>query len=152
MIKIYLPQKEDLWFRKLFLGDEETMSYNQAYGGTIDFTEDRWDDWYKYWILDNEGERYYRYLINESNDFVGEIAYHYDGAHYIASIIIYSKYRHNGYGKEGLKLLCQVAKENGINKIYDDIGIDNSAIRLFIDFGFREVYKTDEIIMLEKEL
>lgn len=152
MIKIYLPQKEDLWFRKLFLSDEETMSYNKAWGGAIDFAEDRWNDWYKYWVLDDEGERYYRYLINESNDFVGEIAYHYDGTHYIASIIIYSKYRHNGYGKEGLKLLCQVAKENGINEIYDDIGIDNSAIKLFIDFGFNEVYRTDEIIMLKKEL
>ena len=152
MIKIYLPQKEDLWFRKLFLSDEETMSYNKAWGGAIDFAEDRWNDWYKYWVLDNEGKRYYRYLINESNDFVGEIAYHYDGTHYIASIIIYSKYRHNGYGKEGLKLLCQVAKENGINEIYDDIGIDNSAIKLFIDFGFNEVYRTDEIIMLKKEL
>lgn len=40
MIDLYIPQYEDLWFRKMFLSDEATMSYNHAWGGTIDFLYD----------------------------------------------------------------------------------------------------------------
>lgn len=152
MISIYLPKIEDLWFRKLILSDEETMSYNHKYGGAIDFSKNKWNDWYNYWIENNDGNRYYRYLINEDKEFVGEIAYHYDGTYYIANIIIYSKYRHHGYGKDGLELLCQAAKENGIKELYDDIAIDNQAIKLFIEFGFIEVFRNNEIIMMKKEL
>ena len=34
----------------------------------------------------------------------------------------------------------------------DDIAIDNPAITLFLRHGFVEEYRTDEIIMLKKEL
>ena len=34
----------------------------------------------------------------------------------------------------------------------DDIAIDNPAARLFLKAGFTEEYRTDEIIMLKKEL
>ena len=67
-------------------------------------------------------------------------------------IIIYSKYRHYGYGKQGLELLCKIAKDNGIKYLYDDIAIDNSAIKLFLDNGFIEEYRTDELIYLKKTL
>lgn len=152
MIKLYIPRKEDLWFKKMLLGDEETMSYNHSWGGTIDFDESKWDNWYEHWIVNNDGKRYYRYLVNEYNEFVGEIAYHYDDIYCLIDVIIYSKYRNKGYGKEGLALLCQVAKENGINELYDNIAIDNTAIHMFSNFGFYEVDKTDDIIILKKEL
>ena len=35
MIELYEPQVEDLWFKKKMMGDEQTMSYNHAYGGII---------------------------------------------------------------------------------------------------------------------
>ena len=69
-----------------------------------------------------------------------------------ANVIIYSKYRKKGYGSEALNLLCSMAKNNGISVLYDDIAIDNSAITLFLKHGFVEEYRTEEKIVLKKEL
>ncbi len=57
-----------------------------------------------------------------------------------------------GYGGEALKMLCLAAKENGVAVLYDDIAIDNPAIGLFLDHGFSEEYRTEEKIMLKREL
>lgn len=152
MLDLYTPQFEDLWFRKLFMSDEATMSYNHNCGGTIDFPESKWQGWYERWIEKAEDKRFYRYLCNENLEFVGEIAYYYDGERYMADIIICSKYRGRGYGKEGLRLLCEEAKKHGIEELYDDIAIDNSAVNLFLQMGFVEEYRTPEIIMVKKRL
>lgn len=153
MLSLYVLRREDLWFRQKMLADEATMSYNHAWGGTIDFPEENWDDWYDYWIAEPEGERFYRYLQDTATgDFVGEIAYHSDGGNYIANIIIHAQYRGKGYGREGLKLLCEAAANNGIKALYDDIATDNTAAKLFLELGFAEEYRTEEIIMLKKEL
>ena len=49
-------------------------------------------------------------------------------------------------------MLCEAAAENGIAVLHDDIAIDNPAVRLFLENGFTEEYRTDEIIMLKKDL
>ena len=155
MVTLYIPTLKDLWFRQQFLSDSETMSYNHAWGGTIDFPEDKWTNWYDFWIRNPENKRFYRYLMKaDSNLFVGEAAYHYDEKWdiFIADIIIPAQYRGQGYGKAGLNLLCEAAKNNAIEVLYDDIAIDNPAVDLFLKNGFREEYRTDEIIMLKKEL
>jgi len=155
MIQLYIPKLEDLWFRQMFMADEETMSYNHNWGGTIPFPEENWADWYEDWIVNPAGKRFYRYLQDEaSGEFVGEIAYHYDGERkiHIADIIVYEKYRGKGFGEQGLHMLCEAAKLNGLEFLYDDIAIDNLAINLFLKVGFIEEYRTDEIIMLKKEL
>ena len=102
MLTLYEPKYEDLWFRQMMLADEDTMSYNHAWGGTILWPEDKWSGWYDYWITCHEGKRYYRYLKNKDGQYVGEISYHYDAEiqHEIANVIIYSKYRKNGYNLE----------------------------------------------------
>ena len=153
MLELITPTIDDLWFRENLLADEETMSYNHAWGGTIAFPKDKWQGWYDHWIVNHENKRYYRYLKNE-NGFVGEAAYRYDPEYdgYVANIIIFSKFRRKGYGTRGLELLCFAAKENGINVLYDDIAIDNTAVKLFLKQGFYEVYRTDEKIVLKKEL
>ena len=51
-----------------------------------------------------------------------------------------------------LDLLCTAAKENGITVLYDDIAIDNPAVKLFLKHGFKEESRTDEKIILKKEL
>ena len=85
---------------------------------------------------------------------MGELAYHYDPEYdgYVANVIVFSTFRGKGYGAQGLELLCAAAKENGINALYDDIAIDNTAVRLFLKQGFYEVYRTDEKIVLKKDL
>ena len=150
----YEPEYEDLWFRQMMLADEETMSYNHAWGGTIAWPEEEWSGWYDYWIINHEGKRFYRYLKDKDGQFIGEVAYHYDVdlQHEMADVIIYSKHRGKGYGGEALEMLCLAAKENGVSVLYDDIAIDNPAIGLFLDHGFSEEYRTEEKIMLKREL
>ena len=154
MLTVYKPEYEDLWFRQKMMADEETMSYNHAWGGTIPFPEEDWKEWYDYWIINNEGQRYYRYLKDGASNYVGEIAYHYDSDinGYIANVIICSAFRGKGYGGRALDMLCNAAKENGITVLYDDIAIDNPAITMFLGHGFAEEYRTEEIVMLKKVL
>ena len=154
MLTLYEPRPEDLWFRQMMLEDEETMSYNHAWGGTILWPKERWQGWYDDWIADHQDRRFYRYLKDETGAFIGEIACHYDDeiSGYIADIIVYAKYRGKGYGSQGLDLLLTAAKENGIHILYDDMAIDNPARKLFLQHGFSEEYRTEEIIMLKREL
>lgn len=155
MIGLYLPKYEDLWFRQMFMADDETMSYNYKWGGTIPFPEGEWKEWYNHWIVNPEGKRFYRYLVDEiNNEFIGEVAYHYDEVRNvtIADIIIDAKYRGKGFGKIGLQLLCEAAKKNGVQILCDDIAIDNPAMGLFLRNGFIEDYRTTEYIMLKKIL
>lgn len=155
MVNLYEPKKKDLWFRKQFMSDEETMSYNLAWGGTIPFPEEKWNDWYEYWIDKNESKRFYRYIYDEeTKTFVGEVAYHYDTDYkvYIADVIVCAKNRGKGYGEQGLQLLCECAKLNGITELYDNIAIDNASIKLFLKAGFTEEYHNDKVIMLKKKL
>ncbi len=153
MLTLYEPKLEDLWFRRQMLADEETMSYNRAWGGTIDFPEESWSAWYERWIAEPGDRRWYRYL-KDGDRFVGEIAWHYDGElrHYTADVIIYSKYRRQGYGNAALELLCAAARESGIAVLYDDIAVDNPAISLFLKQGFAEESRTERQIFLRKEL
>ena len=156
MIVTYRPTLEDLWFREKFLSDPDTMSYNAPWGGTIPFPREKWQDWYARWVAHQDGnQRYYRYLLNaESREFVGEIAYHLDPEQgiYLADVIVHAKYRGKGYGKEGLALLCQAAKDNGLVELYDNIAAGNPSIRLFLNMGFSIVDAAEDRVMLKKVL
>ena len=154
MLTIYKPQFEDLWFRRMMLADEETMSYNHAWGGTIPWPKAKWGDWYDRWVANPKDGRLYRYVKNSSGDFVGEIAYHYDGdiPGFTANVIIFSKYRRRGYGGQALELLCAEAGANGITVLYDDMAVGNPALALFLRHGFTEEARTAEKILLKKAL
>lgn len=88
------------------------------------------------------------------DQIIGETAYHFDEEReiHIADIIVYAKYRGKGFKEQGLRLLCEAAKANGVEILYDNIAVDNQAIKLFLKLGFYEEYRTDEIIMLKKTL
>lgn len=153
MIELYKPDVEDLWFRQKMLSDGETMSYNHAWGGTIMFPEEKWADWHDRWVCNHEDKRFYRYIM-ENGIFVGEVAYHLDEERqiYIADVIVFVPYRSRGYGRQALLLLCDIARENGVQTLYDDIAIDNPSIALFADCGFMQVMQTDEYVLVKKEL
>lgn len=153
MIELYEPNIEDLWFKEKMMSDEQTMSYNHSYGGTISFPKEDWVNWHDRWITNHNGKRFYRY-IKEHDFYVGEVAYHFDEDRqsYIADVIIYAPYRGKGYGREGLLLLCDTARENGIKELYDDIALDNSSIELFFKCGFTEVLRTKEYVLVKREL
>ncbi len=153
-LKLIRPALEDLWFRQKLLADEETMSYNAKWGGTIPFPDNEWESWYDAWVRDPGVDRYYRYLTDPQDRPVGEIAYHYDASRdiYICDVIILARYRNQGHGIEALKLLCQAAKENGITALYDDISADNPSYKLFLKNGFEIEYQNEEVVMVKKDL
>lgn len=153
MIGLYTPAVEDLWFKAQMLGDEQTMSYNHAYGGTISFPEEKWGNWHDRWILNHENKRFYRYIKAEET-FIGEVACHLDENRgiYLADVVVYAPYRGKGYGRRGLLLLCEMAKEMGVRKLYDEIAIDNPAIALFLACGFTEERRSDEVVLVKKVL
>lgn len=153
-VSFYKPQLADLWFREAMMADPDTMSYNNARGGTIPFPCENWKDWFEYWVA-NPNRRFYRYIATgKSRSFVGEAAYHYDKdlGLYLADVIILAKSRRQGFGKAGLQMLCAVTKKAGIPELYDNIAISNPGINPFLQCGFQEEYRTEEIIMLRKVL
>ena len=155
MLKFWLPFPSELKYRKEWLSDEETMAYNRVWGGTVDFCEEHWDSWYCTWVIDPEGRHFYRYLKNENGTFVGEAAFHReeDTDRWMTDVLIPAAYRKKGYGKEALLMLENAARENGIDCLYDSIAADNTAaIKLFINEGFCEEYRTEEYVMMKKML
>lgn len=59
MLSLVKPAFDDLWFREKLLADEETMSYNARWGGTILFPEDEWESWYESWVPGCKKQWYY---------------------------------------------------------------------------------------------
>lgn len=154
-VVLYRPEPEELAFRQALLADPETMAYNHAYGGTIDFPRERWADWYAQWLEDGAGERFYRCLRREGGgELVGEAAYYRDETfeEYVCDVLVAARYRGRGYGRQGLELLCAAAKENGVKRLVDNIAIDNPSVGLFLSAGFQERLRNDEYILVEKEL
>lgn len=149
MRKIYLktPKCEELWYRKQILADQETMAFNNPNGGTIDFDESKWDNWYMKWIGNGNNSFYYAYVYDKELDIpVGEVAYRLDEESGCAmiNIIMESKYRGQGYGSLGLKALVETAFKNGYKELRDSINKDsiNSHI-LFEKIGFKNFRETD---------
>lgn len=153
-IQLYRPAPEELWFRQRLLGDPETMAYNRAYGGTIPFPRERWAPWYERWVERPEG-RFYRYLREFSGGrFVGEAAYHWDEelGEFICDVIVEARYRGRGYGRQGLALLCEAARERGVVRLCDNIALDNPSVSLFLSMGFRERLRNGEYVLVERAL
>ena len=155
MLNVVKPELEDLWFRESMMADIETMSYNDAWGGTIPFPKEDWEEWYTLWVRNPGQERYYRYLKDDVNKvFVGEISYHLDKLRniYLCDVIIKAEFRRQGFGTQGIQLLCETAKANGVNALYDDIAADNPSTYLFLKNGFSIEFQNDEIVMVKTVL
>ena len=155
MLKVVKPELEDLWFRESMMADIETMSYNDAWGGTIPFPKEDWEEWYTLWVRNSGQERYYRYLKDDANKvFVGEISYYLDKLRniYLCDVIIKAEFRRQGFGTQGIQLLCEAAKANGVEVLYDDIAADNPSAHLFLKNGFSIEFQNDEILMVKTVL
>lgn len=153
MLHLYVPKPEDLWFRERMLGDAQTMAYNHSYGGTIAFPKERWSTWYCRWFSPGDEKRFYRYLTDGA-DFIGEVSYHFDDGYgvYLTDVLVDARFRGRGFGKEGLKLVCDAARANGIEVLYDNIALDNGAVQMFLDCGFTEIRRTEEAVWVKKDL
>ncbi len=143
MREIFLktPKISELEYRKKLLSDKETMSYNNNFGGTIDFPEEKWETWFNKWIK-NENEKYfYAYIYDkEENKPVGEVGYRLDDETNSAmlNIIVEASQRGKGYGYLGLSALIKVAFNNGYKELRDLVYIDSTnSHSLFEKLGFK---------------
>lgn len=155
MLKLYKPELRELGFRQQLLADEQTMSYNRRWGGSIAFPTERWEAWYHKWIGAGDEGYFYRYLFDQANGvFVGEAAYHFEEntGRCLCDLIIHAQLRNRGYGHEGLELLCAAAAEKGIAVLYDDIANDNPSVALFLKNGFQIVSRDKDSITVRKYL
>ncbi|MBR4177813.1 MAG: GNAT family N-acetyltransferase [Bacilli bacterium] len=147
-ISLYIPNIEDYWYQEKIQLDPLTMDYNKGYDvnyygyhydtGCIDFPKEKWEEEYNKRIKDN---RYFAYIKdNNLNEFVGYVNYQFNNKEkrYECGILIEYKHRNKGYSKKALELLCSVARDNGINELYDNFELDRSnALKLFESVGFR---------------
>lgn len=67
-------------------------------------------------------------------------------------VIVHSRYRGRGYGTQGLQLLCEQGRRDGLEALYDDIADDNPSLFLFLKNGFERVRDTEEGILVKKVL
>ncbi len=153
MLQLKKPKLHELDYRKKLLKDKNTMKFNTNNGGTVDFAKKIWKQWYDLWM--HSSDHYYAYIYDKDiHRYIGEVSYYYEPEYdeYILNIIIQYEYRKKGKGKEALLLLCQQAKENGIRFLCDDIDVNNPAITVFKQAGFKETWQKGHIIMLKKRL
>ena len=150
-LSLYIPKIEDYWYEEKLLSDPLTMSYNAGYDvsyagyhfdtGCIDFPQNRWKESYNKRINQN---KYFAYLRDdEANIYVGAINFQYNQAddRYECGIVIEAKYRHKGYARLGLELMCDEARMRGIKELYDNFEVDRGhTLDLFLSLGF-EIYK-----------
>ncbi len=131
-LSLYKPALKDLWYRQSLVENEDTMSFNDNNGGIFPFNESKWDMWYQKWIQDPN--YWYRYLVNEENEYVGEVSYVKmdEVGSCLLCIIIESNKRNQGYGTEGLHLLMNEVKKAGFQKVY----IDRNVSSIFKKNGF----------------
>ena len=161
MKKIILktPNREDLKYRKKWMSDPKTMSYNagldlelKGYNkatGTITKTDNELNEWYDKWI-GHEPERYFAYIYVENiEEPIGEIYYYPDVNIHSMGIVIDYKYRGNGYSYSALLELEKIAFEkNKISELSDMVPLDRiGAVKIFKKAGFvhTEIEKVEKV-------
>ena len=161
-LSLYVPKLEDYWYEEKLQKDPLTMSYNAGYDvsyygyhydtGCIDFPKERWKESYERRINEN---RYFAYIKdNDTGEFVGYVNYHYNknDDRYDCGIVIESIYRGKGYSKDALSLLCEKAKSDGIEELYDNFEIDReNTLNVFKAVGF-EIVKEEAWNKFNKEV
>ena len=173
-LKLIVPQKEDLWFKKELKEDPDTMDYNRGYDlnfagynrtdGTIQTDLRELENvWAEKWI-GNEPTNFY-YFIKNNDTFIGEIYAKLDKIKnsYEIGIVIKGEFRGRGYATPTIKLLCENMKSQGIKMLYHKLPASReSAIKADLNNGF--IIKKENIdgmskfgiieklVYLEKEL
>lgn len=141
--KVYIKQPEynELTFVKDLWGHKETM---KDIGGVFNFTEEKWDMFYKKMVSPTDGKNFYCLVYTNDDKAVGEVSFHgYDSATKIArfNVKIHYDYRNNGYAEEAVRLLLEYYfVEFGGDMLMDKISTAEGE-RVAQKIGFEEVRK-----------
>lgn len=151
-----VPTIEELHYRKEWMMDPITMSYNAGFDmelkgynkhdGTIEKTDAEMIEWFNRWI-NKEPDKYFAYIYDTNIlEPVGEIYYYLDGNIHSMGILIQDKYRGKGYATKALLEFEHIAFDiNNISELSDFVPLDReSAISSFKKAGF--IHTDKEII------
>ena len=157
LVELYIPKLEDLWFYQKMMSDPETMSYNDPWGGCIEYPDEILPGWYAKWV-GKEPERFYAYIKRSSDGaWIGDVNFHYTPERdwWDMGIVIYAPYRGKGYAVSALKLLLDHAfSDCGISRLHNDFETTRDAAwAIHRKVGFKEMGVEDGILqlMLTKE-
>lgn len=157
LVELYVPKLEDMWFYQKMMSDPETMSYNDPWGGCIDYPDEVLPDWYANWV-GKEPERFYAYIKRSSDGaWIGDLNFHYTPERdwWDMGIVIYAPFRGKGYAVPALKLLLDHAfRVCGISRLHNDFETTRDAAwAIHRKVGFKEMGVEDGILqlMLTKE-
>ena len=151
-VELYIPKLEDLWFYQKMMSDPETMSYNDPWGGCIDYPDEVLPGWYAKWV-GKEPERFYAYIKRTSDGaWIGDVNFHYtpEKDWWDMGIVIYAPYRGKGYAVPALKLLLDHAfRDCGISRLHNDFETTRDAAwSIHRKVGFKEMGVEDGILQL----
>lgn len=148
MAELIVPTVEELSYHKKLVESPKTMSFSAP----IEFPEEKWEEFYKEEVDRDPSERFLAYIFCDGcMDFTGEVSYRYDEEYqgYMAFVLIEKKYRNDGYGEEGLRLLKKEAKNNDIDKFYVRLDKENEAAIRFVEkMGFELIDDKDKLMYL----
>ena len=152
LVELYVPKLEDLWFYQKMMSDPETMSYNDPWGGCIDYPDEVLPDWYARWV-GQEPKRFYAYIKRSSDGaWLGDVNFHYtpEKDWWDMGIVIYAPYRGKGYAVPALKLLLDYAfRDCGISRLHNDFETTRDAAwAIHRKVGFKEMGVEDGILQL----
>ena len=151
-VELYIPKLEDLWFYQKMMSDPETMSYNDPWGGCIDYPDEVLPDWYAHWV-GQEPERFYAYIKRSSDGaWIGDVCFHYTSEQdwWDMGIVIYAPYRGKGYALPALRLLLdQAFRVCGISRLHNDFETTRDAAwAIHRKVGFKEMGVEDGLLQL----
>ena len=151
-VELYIPKLEDLWFYQKMMSDPETMSYNDPWGGCIDYPDEVLPDWYENWV-GKEPDRFYAYIKRRSDGaWIGDVNFHYSPEKdwWDMGIVIFAPYRGKGYAVPALKLLLDHAfRDCGISRLHNDFETTRDAAwAIHQKVGFKEMGVEDGILQL----
>lgn len=156
-VELYIPKLEDLWFYQKMMSDPETMSYNDPWGGCIDYPDEVLPDWYANWV-GQEPDRFYAYIKRSSDGtWIGDLNFHYtpEKDWWDMGIVIYAPFRGKGYAVPALRLLLdQAFRVCEISRLHNDFETTRDAAwAIHRKVGFKEMGVEDGLLqlMLTKE-
>lgn len=148
-VSLYVPKIKDFWFRQRCMQDPETMNYNAGYDicfsgyhydtGCIDFPE---SEWQKFEEKLKNPNFFYAYIVDEkTKEFVGYLNFNKrDDGSATMGIVIFSKFRGQGFMRPAIGALFEKAKEKGVKVLTDTVPASReNALKVFFDFGFKKV-------------
>lgn len=137
-VSLRLPTENDMLFIRWLWSDSETM---KPVGGPIHLTDEQAQDWYAEIIYPGNPSDYYRLILNDKDEAVGEISFHQlipSNMTAAFNIKIASTQRGNGYAKTAMLIFLDIFfNQIGGPVMVDDVAVDNhSGQHLLLNFGF----------------